>query len=754
MVAIFSSLLAAVTLAPFGEVKLIDEIDCTKSDHRFEDYPKGSSRVETIAGKPCRLLEVQADKSSFLNWRIGEGKSLKPNGAYVLVIEYPDDKPRDYYIRNYGNNSHRSFYTGAAIGDPFDAPIVGHHPESLRIPQSGKYEKWTALTFIGTKASKRRDDGKLDITTEGFDVVVAQYKKKHHPESAGVAVKTVALYEILDEKSAWVELRLPPSPLPKRHIFWREEMSDGVMSKDGICPGNAGLDWQEQKMRAMKIFAQNTFCKDLLEFGHNQHWDCNWKHGKPGGKSWKWMWASDAYYANLWTRLVPLACEKYGFNILPYYEYGGAAGDPKFALGPQKRAEPLDMNNKPEREKRGANYTHIWWSEGKLRVDITDSDTLDELKYVLEGTIVRFKDAVDKGAFIGAIMRPRPGHWAVSFADATRARFAKEANGGKSVSRDDLKRDKALYARYIQWWSRRRAKFMDDIRRYLEENGVKDAMAILENDASEPGRGLSGRWGVITDDPDSWKKIVKNEKAVVDANDPSILSEHLFLKSLKTPSSTWGAWEWQHAIPAGDPENYAAFKNVWLALPYSKCFSVNDPHCFSSYSNANGTQTLIYHYGLNEHVIEDKLVGYSMADFERAGRACMASEVIAMANGDPVNLGYLMGSNYTRGFPQAVREFNRNFLALPAVKSKIVKGACSDPEVVLREIDCTAFGVKSRYYALVHTGMTEKKNVAVKIPGARGAVELAAYGKVRQLSGGALEFRTLKPFQLIALKTK
>jgi hypothetical protein len=50
--------------------------------------------------------------------------------------------------------------------------------------------------------------------------------------------------------------------------------------------------------------------------------------------------------------------------------------------------------------------------------------------------------------------------------------------------------------------------------------------------------------------------------------------------------------------------------------------------------------------------------------------------------------------------------------------------------------------------------MTEKKNVAVKIPGARGAVELAAYGKVRQLSGGALEFKTLKPFQLIALKTK
>lgn len=744
-------LLAALTLPPFGEVKLVDEIDCTRPSHRFEDYPAGASAVETVAGKPCRVLAVQDGKSSFLCWRIGEGKSLKPNGAYVLVIEYPDDKPRNYYIRNCGNNSRRSFYTGAAIGDPFDAPIVGHHPESLSIPQSGRYEKWTALTFLGEKAEKRRDDGKLDIATEGFEVIVAQYKKKHHPESAGIAVRSVALYEILDEKSAWVELRIPPAPLPKRRIFWREEMSDGAMGKDGICPGNGGLDWQEQKMRAMKIFAQNTYCKDLLEFGHNQHWDCHWKHGQSGGKSWKWMWASDPHYANLWTKAVPLAAGKYGFDILPYYEYGGAAGDPSVALGPQKRAEPLTVENKPDRDKRGANYTHIWWSEGKLRVDITDPETLEELKYVLEGTILRFKDEVAKGAFAGAFMRPRPGQWAIGFSDATRARFAKEANGGKSVSRDDLKRDKALYNRYIAWWSARRAKFMDDIRAYLEANGVKGAMAVLENDPSEPGRGLSGRWGVVTDNPGLWKRIVP-EKAVVDAGDRAITDDHLFLRSLKEPSSTWGAWEWQHAVPGGDPENYAGLKNVWLALPYNKRFSVQDPECFRAYSNADGTQTLVYHYGLNEHVIEDKLVGYSMADFERAGRACMAAEVTAMANGDPVNLGYLMGSNYTRGFPSAVREFNRNFLALPAVRSKVVEGASSDPEVVLREIDCSAYGVKAKYYALVHTGMTAKKNVRVRIPGARGSVEFAAYGKSRRLERGTIVFKTLKPFQLLALR--
>ena len=143
-----------------------------------------------------------------------------------------------------------------------------------------------------------------------------------------------------------------------------------------------------------------------------------------------------------------------------------------------------------------------------------------------------------------------------------------------------------------------------------------------------------------------------------------------------------------------------------------------------------------------------------MADWEHAGRACMLAEVNAMANGDPVNLGYLMGSNYTRGFPVPVREFNQNFLALPALPSKVVKGACSDPEVVLREIDCSKLGVKAKYYALVHTGWKEKNDVKVKIPGAKGEVEFAAYGKSRALKNGVLEFKTLKPFQLLAIKSR
>ena len=747
----------AARLPVFGEVKVVDQIDCTKDDHRFEDYPSGASRVEDILGKPCRVLPVQESHCSYLSWRIGEGKGLKPNGAYVVVIEYPDDKPRSYHIRNYGNDSRRSFYTGTATGDAYEGPIVGHKPESLKIPQSGKYELWTALTFLGEKSSNFRDLGKdkaekegvklkLDIATDGFHIAISQYKKHWHPGSEGVAVSRILLCEIPDEKAAWAKINYPPSPLPRRHIFWREEMSDGAIGKESNCPGNDGIDWFEQKCRAMKILGQNTFCKDLLEFGHNQHWDCEWRHGQPDGKPWSWMWTSHAPFDTLWTRLVPVVVDKYGFDILPYYEYGGAAGNPEHALGPQKRAEPLDIDNKDK--SRGVNYTHIWWSEGKLRVDITDPDTLDELKYILDGTILRFEDQVRKGGFLGAWFRPRPGQWAVSFSDATRARFAKEANGGKAVSRADLKGDNALYERYLDWWGAKRAAFIEDIRKYLEQNGVRNAEVILDNDASEAGEALADADGMVTDDPAGWTERLPGKK-FTDINDARVLSQHLYLKALKTPASTWGAWEWQHACPASDPEHYQGLKNAWIAMPFHALFTVTDPDCFTAFRNGNGTSTLVRHYDLNEGTFEDGVLGYAMADWERAGRACMIAEVNAMANGDPVNIGYLIGSNYTRGFPGPVQEFNLNFLALPALPSKVVPGAAQAEDVVVREINGGSAG---RYYAVVHTGFSPKKGVKVRFPNATIA-QLPATGKPLTLKYGTAVL-DLEPWQLLAVRVK
>ena len=748
-----------VELPFFGAVTVVDAVDCAAAaadDHRFEEFPEGGSVATNLLGRACRAMPVQADRSSLLKWRLGEGGGVKPGGAYVVVVEYPDDLPRDYIVRDNANNSRRSFYTGAAIGDALDALYVDHRPESLKIPQSGAWSLWTSLAFPGEKASTRHEDATTDVATEGFDFILAQYSRKHHPESAGLAVARILLCEIPDEKALWPEIAYPPAPLPRRRIFWREEMSDGAM--ENICPGNGGLDWLEQKMRTMKMLGQNTFCKDLLEFGHNQHWDPHWRKNAdgsyPDGEK-PWMWKSQGAAWDVWSRAVPLAVGKYGFEILPYYEYGGAAGPWERSLGYQKRPEPLDPDNKPGREERGANYTHIWWSEGKLRVDVTDPDTLVELEYILDGTILRFTNEVARGGFAGAWFRPRPGQWAVSFSDATRGRFAAEANGGAAVSRADLKADKALYDRYIDWYGAKRAAFLEAVRAYLETNGVGNAVVILDNDASEAGPGMKGRAGVFTDDPAAWEKLAPGR--AVDLGDPAILADHLFLQATTSPAGTWGEWEWQHACPGDDPAHYASLTNVWISMAFHRLFTVDDPAAFDAYRNGNGTDTIVRHYGLNENMVEavdgKRLLGYAIADFERAGRACMMAEVNAMANGDPVNLGYLMGSVYTRGFPGPVQAFNLNFLALPALPSEKLGGACGDAEVVLREIDCTGRGA-GRYYALVHTGWTAKAGVRVRFPAGVDALVAPATGETfRPGPDGAFAFDLL-PWQLLALRAE
>ena len=166
---------------------------------------------------------------------------------------------------------------------------------------------------------------------------------------------------------------------------------------------------------------------------------------------------------------------------------------------------------------------------------------------------------------------------------------------------------------------------------------------------------------------------------------------------------------------------------------------------------------MIRHHSLNEHNIYYKSegknaapIGYDMNDTEKAGRASMMIEVTAMANGDIGNIGYLIGSCFARGFPAVAREFNLNFLSLPALPSKVVAGACSDPEVVLREIDC---GKKGKYYYIVHFGKTAKQGVSVSLPGSPSSVEFPAYGKSKKIEGGRLTFNA-KPFQLLALRVK
>jgi hypothetical protein len=61
----------------------------------------------------------------YVSFRLGKDKGLVSGKAYILVIDYPEDLPRSFIVRNHGAEISRGFHTGATVGDGLHIPY-GH----------------------------------------------------------------------------------------------------------------------------------------------------------------------------------------------------------------------------------------------------------------------------------------------------------------------------------------------------------------------------------------------------------------------------------------------------------------------------------------------------------------------------------------------------------------------------------------------------------------------------------------------------
>ncbi|MBI5833416.1 MAG: hypothetical protein HZB16_14050 [Armatimonadetes bacterium] len=728
-----------ITLAPYGRLSLVDEVDCAAAgaDHQLSEAPQGASSVAEILGRRCRVVAPKPGEGSYVSYRLGRMKLLRPGAAYVLVIDYPEDAPRSTAVLNTGCESSLGFYTGLCTGDALRAKYVNSNVESLNLPLSGRWQQWTNLFRLHDRFPEKgllRGDPVRKLTPEdGFDVTIATMSAENDPLSRGPAVARIALYEVIDEDQLAQPLALPPRDLPHRRIFWREEMADGVIQ--GKTPETRGvlneLDWYRNKADLMRHLGINTYTKDLLEFGACQHWDST----PYGGNAWV---HHDGRTKDLWGKIVAMM-GKYGYDVVPYYEYAGSKGDK--GLGYQKRCKPLTRDDA---------YTHINWIESS-NADVTDPDTLADFQKMLDCTVVSL---ADKASFPGVWIRTR-SQLPVGFGDATRERFAKEANGGTAVTREQLKADKALYAKYIAWWEQKRRDFFAGVRDYLRAKGLANAFVLYTGCPGEPGVEFAD-WEprLVTDAPTAWAEVLaqkaqfQRDKQVPTITPSQVVEQGLFMKGLLAPGKNWGNWEVHHAHPADDPVNYQKAEGLMLAHAFNRLYTVSDPATLNLFRTPAGL-TLVRHYPLNENMMFDKAdqdrLGYFVCDYERAGPYCMMAEAIALANGDPTQFAYLTGGNYGRGFGQYVRDFNANFLALPALPSRRLEGAASDAKVVVRQIDTPTHGT---WLAVVNTAMTEAKGVKVKVPG--GAVKVAVGGKELPAAGGQVSL-DLRPYQLVTL---
>ncbi len=723
----------------FGKLPLVDEIDAgvDPGERTFLELPKGGSQVETILGQKVRVIPGTQEEAAYFAFRIGEGKLLEPGKAYLLTVEFPEDESRAFHISNRGADMVRGIQTGQSLGDT----IFGYtstNLESLQIPLSGEFETFQQLFWLndrpaGLEMPRGESEARSFSPAEGFLVVFGQWPSQQTPASKGVAVSRIRLFEVPDPDQFNVKLRLPPEGLPQRRLFYREEMADGVeASRDPESRAVTSVeDWYDYHFRMMNFLGMNTFAKDLLEFGAPQHWDV--ENGQ---------WYHQSKLPDVWANILPLATKR-GLGVLPYYEYAGSSGKKGLAQKGKDLAQPLSGKG---------DYTHIKWAESK-RVDLTDPAVLEEFKHILDLTIVKYKDEAN---FVGAWLRPRVSQMPISFADPTRERFATEANGGTPVSREDLKGNPDLLARYYEWWNGKRKSFLIALRDHLREKlPNSDPLIFLTAYHSEPAPSFPSVKGnkipLVTDDLGLWEKVagsgVKDYDRIQVMSEDDVRSGHLYRDALIAPTRTWGAWEWNHAAPRPDPLGYQDAESILITYPFNREFTVNDPEALDLFRSKSGL-AMIRHYPLNENTMGDT-VGYFVTDVDRVGSYGMMAEALAVANGDPWYIGYTSGHIYNRPFPDAVRRFNANFLALPALPSKLLEKASNDAHIVVRQIDGGEHGT---YFAVVNTAKTAKKNVMVNLPVA-GRVEEVATGTVLAERAAQVSMN-LEPFELRSLHVR
>ena len=229
----FSQVPSLFDLNKLIRVETID-FALTPAPDSFRQFPEDASRVESILGRNCRVLPNDSGTMKYFAYNIGRGKGLKPGGAYVLVVEYPEDSPRTMFVLNRGNETGRGLATGSAVADALFGKYVNNNPESISYSLSGAWQHWQQFFYLHDRfpafESLRGDKPRTAKPEEGFWVIIAQTNQTDATGSSGAAVASISLYEVPHPEQYNLKINYPPDGLPKRYLFCREEMADGVVS--------------------------------------------------------------------------------------------------------------------------------------------------------------------------------------------------------------------------------------------------------------------------------------------------------------------------------------------------------------------------------------------------------------------------------------------------------------------------------------------------------------------------------------------
>lgn len=749
-IAAYSSLLA-IPVNPIEnsayELKLVDEIICAEdTTHKYTEHGLKNVVVKEILGKKCRTIEP--GRAGYFAYEIGRGKGLKAGAAYFLAIEYPEDLPRSFIVNNFADCTRLGLSTGRTFGDSWGARYVGSNPELIDYPLSGKYETATQLMYLHDRtANTEKSILRSAQTTErlpedGFVVAIAQFGAHGDPFNAGTAVYRIALYEVGNPDALKAKINYPADGLPRRHLFWREEMGDGPVSGDANSrPISNAVDFYRYKVNLIHYLGMNTYCQDMLEFGHNQCWDSSRFEGND--------WYYQTSEPQRWENILTMLSEHPDLYILPYYEYAGSRGaDKNRAMGSRCVCVNIDGTKK---------YTHISWTGYPIaNVDFADSVFKTDVKKLMNATMglfTRKKEFKGKLNFLGAWFRPRPEANPISFSDKDLDLYKLETE--ISVTREQLQNDPELLKAYIDWFLLKRKDWILTARDYLRKNVNKDAVVFYTTDHSEPGRGC-GIDGVAADKPDEYNtlfnsaeiraRLAADEDKVADVSEgkfyPMQDAVNQYATTLQSPMWTWGQWRWDLGCPQPDPLNYKDTAGAFMSYTFNRLYTTRNERDMEIFRAKDGLM-MVRHYSLNENNLyyklsdEDngELLGYFCGQFDRAGKFGPMAEVQSVIYGDPRYIGYLAPVNFGRLFPEYYRAFNQAFLALPAIASYRLAGVSENANIQARTYPTNGLGT---YFAVANLGFTDLEDVEISLPGAT-EVENRVTGEIYKAEDGKIK---------------
>ena len=718
-------------LEDYGSVTLVDEIDCASDTaHRFREYPSGRSYVTNILGRATRVMHHDANTCVYVSWRVGEGKGIVPNDPYVLVVDYPDDAPRSVTLFNFGNATRHGYHTGWTAGDSWSPPYVTQSLESWPVPHSGKTKQLVQvmLPFEKSKQYNGSSD-RIPMDTDGFDINFGLIKKGEAPDSVGLAVSAIRLYKIDSYDVARPSIPYPAEGLPRRIVTSREEMGDGDLFA-GYAHAYKG------RAKLIRLLGMNTCSKDLLEFGYMQNFRSDYRWGSA---------------ANYWDEIVDDLAEE-DVDIFPFYEYHGSRGSG--GIGYMDSLKPWTLNSAKNTAWKYlfSNQSYVY----NCMVDLTNDEAIWDLQKLYQATIEPY---LGKANFRGMWIRNRGG-MPMGFNDHAIARFNEETGRtaeGTAVTRAQIYNNgnyygTDLYNEYRTWWYEKRRNVFSRLQGMIGGIG-SDAKVYYSNTIEEPGEfwvNWSNPRTVLLGGDDDQKFEGKNFNEFTGAGWRTSVgwtAGDYWPQALNADCPTWGNYEVNHSAPADDPHNYTNLANVALCYPFNCVWTVAAGEGDKRYRNASGDLPFVRHYSLNENDFYNasgsEICGYYTCDWDHAGRAVMLAELYAMAYNDPTMLAYLFTANLVRNDSTYVREFNLNYLSLPAVKSEVLAGGGWPSTLTVRRWATD----KGTYWAVINCDVREwSGTVDFKTSGKQ--IWETVSGVSHALSGGKAAI-SLEPFQML-----